>query len=164
MLIRVETDKGIIGYAPGQGSERAKKAIDDVIAPFLVGRTLGDADALRVLFLKTAGSEEYAMKTYCSVEIALLDVLGKAKGSAVSELIGGRVRDRIRLYGSAGMYMPPEKYAEEAAAIAELGFRAYKMRPAAGPGGRPPNRQADARSDGGDIRSHDRCPYLVAHG
>jgi L-alanine-DL-glutamate epimerase-like enolase superfamily enzyme len=31
------------------------------------------------------------------------------------------------------MYMPPEKYAEEAAAIAELGFRAYKMRPALGP-------------------------------
>ena len=70
---------------------------------------------------------------YCSVEIALLDILGKAKGLPVSELIGGRVRDRIRLYGSAGMYMPPEKYAEEAAAIAELGFRAYKMRPALGP-------------------------------
>jgi L-alanine-DL-glutamate epimerase-like enolase superfamily enzyme len=133
MLIRIETDKGIIGYGPGQGSERAKKAIDDVIAPFLVGRALVDADALRVLFLKTAGSDDYCVKTYCSVEIALLDALGKAKDLPVSELIGGRVRDRIRLYGSAGMYMPPEKYAEEAATIAELGFRAYKMRPAAGP-------------------------------
>ncbi len=133
MLIRVETDKGIVGYGPGQGSERAKKAIDDVIAPFLMGRALVDVDALRVLFLKTAGSDEYCVKTYCAVEIALLDALGKAKDLPVSELIGGRVRDRIRLYGSAGMYMPPEKYAEEAAAIAELGFRAYKMRPAAGP-------------------------------
>ena len=52
----------------------------------------------------------------------------------VSELLGGRVRDRIRLYGSAGMYMPPEAYAAEAAAIADSGFRAYKMRPGAGPG------------------------------
>ena len=52
MLIRVETDKGIVGYGPGQGSERAKKAIDDVIAPFLMGRALVDVDALRVLFLK----------------------------------------------------------------------------------------------------------------
>ena len=51
----------------------------------------------------------------------------------MSELIGGRVRDLIRLYGSAGMYMPPEKYAEEAASVADLGFRAYKMRPALGP-------------------------------
>jgi L-alanine-DL-glutamate epimerase-like enolase superfamily enzyme len=133
MLIRIETDKGIVGYAPGQGSERAKKAIDDIVAPFLAGRTIGDVDALRVLFVKTAGADEFAMKMYCSVEIALLDILGKLKGLPVSELIGGRVRDRIRLYGSAGMYMPPEKYAEEAAAIAELGFRAYKMRPAAGP-------------------------------
>src|ERR1019366_1752054 len=49
------------------------------------------------------------------------------------ELLGGRVRDRIRLYGSAGMYMSGEAYAAEASAIAGLGFRAYKMRPAAGP-------------------------------
>jgi L-alanine-DL-glutamate epimerase-like enolase superfamily enzyme len=48
-------------------------------------------------------------------------------------LLGGRVRDQIRLYGSAGMYMPPEAYAAEAHAISELGFRAYKMRPALGP-------------------------------
>ena len=133
MLIRIDTDKGIVGYAPGQGSDRAKQAIEDVVAPFLIGRNLGDPDALRVLFLKEANPDEYAGKMYCSVEIALLDALGKAKGLPVSELIGGRVRDRIRLYGSAGMYMPPEQYAEEAAAIAELGFRAYKMRPALGP-------------------------------
>jgi L-alanine-DL-glutamate epimerase-like enolase superfamily enzyme len=48
-------------------------------------------------------------------------------------LLGGRVRERIRLYGSAGMYMPPEAYAAEAKAVAELGFTAYKMRPAMGP-------------------------------
>ena len=133
MLIRIETDKGIVGYAPGQGSDRAKQAIEDVVAPFLIGRNLGDPDALRVLFLKDANPDDYVGKMYCSVEIALLDTLGKSKGLPVSELIGGRVRDRIRLYGSAGMYMPPEQYAEEAAAIAGLGFRAYKMRPALGP-------------------------------
>src|SRR5258708_39628281 len=48
-------------------------------------------------------------------------------------MLGGRVRDRIRLYGSAGMYMEPMQYAEEAAAIAGLGFSAYKMRPGRGP-------------------------------
>src|SRR4051794_27350795 len=133
MLIRVETDKGIIGYAPGQGSQRAKHAIDTLVAPFLTGRSLGDPDALRVLFVKSVGSDEYASKMYCAVEVALLDILGKANGVPISELIGGRVRDRIRLYGSAGMYMPPEQYAEEAAGVAALGFRAYKMRPASGP-------------------------------
>jgi len=133
MLIRVATDNGLVGYAPGQATERCKENIEQFVGPFLEGRTLGDPDALRVLFLKGPGADGSVAKTYCSVEIALYDIIGKAKGLPVSELIGGRVRDHIRLYGSAGMYMPPEKYAEEAAAIAELGFRAYKMRPALGP-------------------------------
>ena len=53
-------------------------------------------------------------------EVALFDVIGKQRGVPVSELLGGRVRDRIRLYGSAGMYMPPEGYALEAHAIADI--------------------------------------------
>jgi L-alanine-DL-glutamate epimerase-like enolase superfamily enzyme len=133
MLIRIQTASGLVGYAPGQGSPKAKAAIDEVIAPFLVGRTLADADALRIQFSQGPGADPELMKIYCSVEIALYDALGKALDLPVSELIGGRVRDRIHLYGSAGMYMPPEKYAEEAAAIADLGFRAYKMRSGIGP-------------------------------
>ena len=133
MVIRVRTDNGLTGYAPGQGSETADRAIREVIAPFLTGRSLADPDALRALFHAGPGGDPALEKNYCAVEIALYDILGKAYGVPISELLGGRVRDRIRLYGSAGMYMPPEKYAEEAAAIADLGFRAYKMRPALGP-------------------------------
>ncbi len=133
MLIRVETACGLIGYGPGQGSVKAKAAIDEVIAPFLTGRTLADPDALRVHFLTAHGKDPGIAKVYCSVEIALYDALGKSLGVPVSELIGGRVRERIRLYGSAGMYMPPEKYAAEARAVADLGFRAYKMRSGIGP-------------------------------
>jgi L-alanine-DL-glutamate epimerase-like enolase superfamily enzyme len=133
MLIRVETADGIVGYAPGQGSPFAKAAIDETVAPFLKGRTLSDPDALRIQFLQShAGTPEVA-KAYCSVELALYDALGKALGVAVSELAGGRVRDRIRLYGSGGMYMPAAKYAAEAEAVARMGFRAYKMRPGMGP-------------------------------
>ena len=133
MLIRVEADNGLVGYAPGQGSEKAKQGIEANVTPFLEGRTLADPDALRVHFLEGPGRDLGIQKLYCAVEIALYDLLGKAKGLPISELLGGRVRDRIRLYGSAGMYMPPEKYAEEARAIADLGFRAYKMRPGLGP-------------------------------
>ena len=103
------------------------------IAPFLQGRTLADPDALRVQFFDGPGQNPDFAKVYCAVEIALYDLVAKALGVPLSETVGGRVRDRIRLYGSAGMYMPPERYAEEAAAIADLGFRAYKMRPGCGP-------------------------------
>ncbi|SPF41521.1 Mandelate racemase/muconate lactonizing enzyme, C-terminal domain protein [Candidatus Sulfopaludibacter sp. SbA4] len=135
MFIRVEADNGLVGYAPGPGSEQARQAIEQTIAPFLQDRTLADPDALRVQFLEGPGSDPELAKIYCCAEIALYDLAGKARGVPVSELIGGRVRDHIRLYGSAGMYMPPEAYAAEAAAVAQLGFRAYKMRPALGPEG-----------------------------
>lgn len=133
MLIRIETDEGLVGYAPGQASEKAQQTIEKVIAPFLEGRVLSDPDALRIHFLEGPGSDPETGKVYASVEIGLYDLYGKLRDLPVSELIGGRVRNRIRLYGSAGMYMPPEKYADEAAAISRLGFTAYKMRPALGP-------------------------------
>lgn len=133
MLIRIESDRGLIGYAPGPGSEKAQHAIETTIAPFLEGRTLADPDALRVQFLEGPGADPELAKVYCAVEVGLFDLVAKDRGIPLSEMLGGRVRDRIRLYGSAGMYMPPEKYAEEAAAISDLGFRAYKMRPALGP-------------------------------
>jgi L-alanine-DL-glutamate epimerase-like enolase superfamily enzyme len=133
LFIRIKTENGLVGYAPGPASEGVHQAIKQVIAPWLEGRTIADPDALRVLFLDGPGSNPDLARIYCAVEVALYDLVGKAMGLPVSELIGGRVRDHIRLYGSAGMYMPPESYASEAAAIREMGFRAYKMRPALGP-------------------------------
>jgi D-galactarolactone cycloisomerase len=133
MLTRVETDNGLVGYGPAPGTEEAKIAIDQVIAPFLTGRMLADPDALRVHFLENGCRDAQLQKLYCAVEIALYDLIGKARGLPVSELLGGRVRDRIRLYGSAGMQMPPEKHAEEAHGISQLGFRAFKMHSGIGP-------------------------------
>jgi len=127
MLIRVKTDTGLTGYAPGPAHERAQKEIHDVIRPFLLGK-----DPRRWAELKFSGDLEI-FKTYCAVEIALMDIAARYEGCALSEVIGGRKRDRIKLYGSAGMYMSPEGYAREAEIIAQMGFSAYKMRPALGP-------------------------------
>ena len=133
MLIRVEADNGLIGFGPAPGTEKAKNSIDQVIAPFLTGRTLADPDALRVHFIEEAGREPELQRCYCAVEIALYDLIGKAQGVSVSELLGGRIRERIRLYGSAGTHMTPEKQAAEALAFSQLGFRAYKMHSGIGP-------------------------------
>jgi len=127
MLIRVKTDTELVGYAPGPAHERAAEEIRDVIRPFLLGK-----DPRRWAELQFSGNPETA-KTYRAVEIALMDVAARYEGAPLSELVGGRKRDKIKLYGSAGMYMSPTGYAEEAAAIAEMGFTAYKMRPALGP-------------------------------
>jgi L-alanine-DL-glutamate epimerase-like enolase superfamily enzyme len=127
MLIRVRTDSGLTGYAPGPAHERAAREIAEVIRPFLNGK-----DPIGWAEFKFNGDGE-TLKTYRAVEIALLDLTAKYEGCALSELIGGRKRDRIKLYGSAGMYMSPARFAEEAQAIAAMGFTAYKMRPALGP-------------------------------
>jgi len=71
MLVRIQADNGLVGYAPGQGSEKADRAIKGTIAPFLEGRTLADPDALRVLFLHGPGGDPELAKVYCSVEVGL---------------------------------------------------------------------------------------------
>ena len=127
MILRVTSDTGLRGYAPGPAHERAAKDIRDHIAPFLVGR-----DPLKWSEFQFKGDLEQT-KTYHAVEIAVLDLAARHAGKPLSELAGGRVRDTIKLYGSGGMYQPPESYAREAADIQAMGFPAYKYRPALGP-------------------------------
>ncbi len=129
MLIRVSTDSGIKGFAPGPAHVRAAREIDTLIGPFLEGR---DPAKWRDFRFQAALETQ---KTYHAVEVAVIDAAAKAEGATMSDLLGGRKRQQIKCYGSAGMYMPPEGYAEEASAVQELGFPAYKLRPAAGPAG-----------------------------
>jgi L-alanine-DL-glutamate epimerase-like enolase superfamily enzyme len=127
MLVRISTDTGLKGYAPGPAHERADREIRRKIGPFLIGKDPRHWQKFRF----TADRE--VIKTYRAVEIALLDLVARFEGCTLSDLLGGRKRDRIKLYGSAGMYMEPEEYAEEAHAVIDMGFPAYKMRPGIGP-------------------------------
>ena len=127
MLIRITTDTGLKGYAPGPAHERADKEIKQTIAPFLIGKNPRRWQQF------CFSAEREVAKTYKAVEIALLDLVARYEGCTLSALLGGRKRDRIKLYGSAGMYMEPQQYAEEARAVISMGFPAYKMRPGSGP-------------------------------
>src|ERR1051325_5192205 len=75
MLIRVEADNGLVGYAPGPGRERAQRCIERSIAPFLEGRTLAEPDALRVQFLDAFHNDPELGKLYGAVEVALYDLI-----------------------------------------------------------------------------------------
>jgi len=65
MFIRVETDNGLVGYAPGPGSAQAHRAIQQTVGPFLVDRTLADPDALRIQFFEGPGADPELAKIYC---------------------------------------------------------------------------------------------------
>jgi D-galactarolactone cycloisomerase len=133
LVVRVAADNGLIGYAPGPADDAALEDVHRMVAPFLEGRELQDADALRVLFQEGPGREPHTGRVYGAVEMALFDLLGKAHKIPVSELLGGRVRDRVRVYASGGCHAAPEHFAEEAYRLSRQGFRAYAMRAGMGP-------------------------------
>jgi len=127
MLIRITTDTGLTGYAPGPAHERADREIRQKIGPFLIGK---DPRHWQKIGFQ---ADLEVTKIYKAVEIALLDLVARYERCTLSDLLGGRKRDSIKLYGSAGMYMEPEEYAREAFAVIDMGFPAYKMRPGIGP-------------------------------
>ncbi|MEJ0057950.1 MAG: hypothetical protein WDN75_21270 [Bacteroidota bacterium] len=116
MLIKISTDTGLTGYAPGPAFERAGEEISTSIKEYLVGK-----DPLKWKTFRFPGDTD-SLKTYYAVEVALLDLAGKYEQCSISELMGGRVRSDIKLYGSAGMYMSPQRYAEEAHAFSRWDF------------------------------------------
>ncbi|MDZ4125494.1 MAG: enolase C-terminal domain-like protein [Hydrogenophaga sp.] len=102
MLVRIRCSDGTVGIGEGttigglaygaESPEGMKLAIDTYFAPQLIG-----ADANRVSAvmdrLHTAFRDNRFAK--CAVETALFDALGHRTGLPVSELLGGRLRERL---------------------------------------------------------------------
>ncbi|MBS7669424.1 muconate/chloromuconate family cycloisomerase [Croceicoccus gelatinilyticus] len=85
------TTIGGLAYGP-EAPETIKLAIDTYFAPLLVGRDATRPAELMAMLDKAIVGNNFAK---CAVETALLDAQGKRCGLAVSELLGGRVRDRL---------------------------------------------------------------------
>jgi L-alanine-DL-glutamate epimerase-like enolase superfamily enzyme len=131
LITKVTTDNGITGYGPGPASEPMADKINGDLCELLVGQS---AKSIHFLNNRIASQGKAdLLLPYGAINVALHDLVGKFEGCTASELLGGRVQERLRLYGSAGMYQSPEEYAAEAAEVAALGFSAYKYRPALGP-------------------------------
>jgi len=102
VLVLVRRDDGICGVgeattigglAYGEESpESIRTAIDRYVAPLVVGE---DGDRPAAIMAKLATSIVGNRFAKCAVETALLDALGQARDMPVSELLGGRGRDRI---------------------------------------------------------------------
>jgi L-alanine-DL-glutamate epimerase-like enolase superfamily enzyme len=98
VLVHVETDEGIsgLGEAPadigffGQTLESIQFAIDDYLGPQLVGKDPTDIASLMDLI---DYRENSCAKS--GIDLALHDLVAKARGQSVSELLGGGQRTRI---------------------------------------------------------------------
>ena len=131
MVVSVRGENGLVGHGPAAASEETAKLIVRDIAPMLVGNEFSDPAGFVSLAISKLGFK--ALAAAGAVEVALYDLWGKLEGCSVTEFFGGRKQVTVCCYGSAGMYQSAESYAHEAAAVCELGFSAYKYRPALGP-------------------------------
>ncbi len=128
VFVEVETNEGITGlgecllYRAG-GIIEAAKSIGELIKgedPFEIERLW--ERVFRLGFPPPALS---------GGEIALWDIMGKSLGGPIYQLLGGRCRDRVRVYcdgffRGAASYSP-EAYTEKALEAVSQGFTALKM-------------------------------------
>lgn len=102
MLVRVRCSDGTVGIGEGttigglaygaESPEGMKLAIDTYFAPQMRGANANHVSALMAHLDKTIRDNRFAK---CAVETALLDALGQRTGLPVSELLGGRLRERL---------------------------------------------------------------------
>ncbi len=130
VLVQIETDEGLtgIGEAPadigffGQTLEGIQVAIDDYLGPQLVGREPFDISRLmdRIDYRENSSAKS-------GIDLALHDLVGKARGVPVSELLGGCKRRRIPVAVeiSGGS---PQDMAQECLKYLKLNVRAFKLK------------------------------------
>ncbi len=122
-LIKLVTDQGIVGYSAGAAMGKERAGLGDLLAGYLIGADPTDIDRVQSL-LEQAGF--LGWRNFW-IEPACWDIVGKAQGKPVYELLGGPARP-VEVYCSTGEMHPPEKRVEELLAIHERGFRTAKLR------------------------------------
>lgn len=115
-VVRIVTDEGVSGYAQAEfWKPYLKRHILD-FRDILIGEdpTLVERTMLKI---RQRGGFKPAGAAVSTIEMALWDIAGKAAGLPVHRLLGGKVRDRVRVY-NGGVRFPmtghePEDYAED---------------------------------------------------
>ena len=131
-LLRITVRGGLSGYGEYtvEGQLNATEALVRELSPYFLGRDAGDVKRLvRGCYDQCFyhGGAHF-MSAIGGIEIALWDIVGKALGQPIHRLLGGKVRDRVKVYQWAGgNYYPSEEAAESAARVVSQGAKVIKM-------------------------------------
>ena len=104
-FLKIETDAGIAGWSEcseSNGSPQGIAAVLGEFEPLLAGSDPNEVERIYwLLYSRTRQSAGgVVQKAIAAVENALLDIKGKSLGVPVSDLAGGRLRDRLPVYWS----------------------------------------------------------------
>ena len=105
-IIRIDTNQGIYGLG------EVRDGADERYALFLKSRILGMNPCnveMIFKFIKQFGGPARQAGGVCGVETALWDIVGKAYNVPAWQLLGGRYRDKIRLYADTPEAGSPEE-------------------------------------------------------
>src|SRR6185436_12920025 len=114
-IVRVVTDEGISGYGAVESFKPYLKPHVMYYEPYIIGEdpTLVERTMLNI---RHRGAFKPWGSAASAIEMALWDIAGKAAGLPVHKLLGGKVRDRVRVYNGAVRTpltgQTPEHYAE----------------------------------------------------
>ena len=124
LFVKVETDNGLHGWGECYTQPDRERAIEAHVASlgrYLVGRSPFDIKHFTYAAYTDFGGKRGSMELYCAIsglEQALWDIVGKAAGQPVYNLLGGPFRTKLRVYanGWAGD-REPDAVAESARAV-----------------------------------------------
>ena len=118
VIVRVVTDAGIEGYGEVETAKSYLKPHVLFYKPFILGEDPTDVERV-MLKIRRVGSFKPWGSSVSAIEMALWDIAGKAAGLPVYKLLGGKIRDRVRVYNGAVRFpmkgASPEDYAENMA-------------------------------------------------
>ena len=123
-LIRIDTNQGIYGL--GEVRDGASKTYALMLKSRLVNENPCNVDKL-FRKIKQFGGHARQAGGVCAIEMALWDLAGKAYNVPAYQLLGGKFRDRIRIYCDTDESHDPKVYAERMKERLKKGFTFLKM-------------------------------------
>ena len=138
VIVKLETDSGIhgIGEATLEGKADSVRAAVGELARYITGKNPSTIEKHFQEMYRRAfyAGGEVLNSAISGVETALWDLKGKSLGVPVYELVGGKTRDKVKLYAN-GWYkagMSPDEFAEAAKFAISIGFKGLKFNPWSG--------------------------------
>jgi D-galactarolactone cycloisomerase len=133
-LVQVATDEGISGLGSCSGNgELIEAVVVKILQPLLIGMDPTEIDAIWDKAYFRGGHKEFGTRgvgvvAMSGIDIALWDILGKVRGVPLSQLLGGKCRDKVPVYATALYPEEPSKVAKRARGFAEQGFHGVKIK------------------------------------
>lgn len=131
-VIRIVTNQGISGYGQAESAKAYLKPMVLFYKDYLIGEDPTDVQRV-MLKIRRMGAFKPWGSAVSAIEIALWDIAGQVAGVPVYKLLGGKIRDRVRIYNGAVRFpmtgQTPRDYAENMQKMKEAkeGFTLIKQ-------------------------------------